>query len=212
LTRALAKTWWLLALCGILDAMNAAMNLVMLNPVGSLSSRRFAMPDAVWYMGMLALAAGACATAAGLWSFGRDNSWLLSLHGLALGAFGLIGVTPLVRGPLSFRPVSLLFVVMAVSIGAFALGAARTMRSGASRWFLSVAGAVSVGFAFSFFAVGFDLVKLEPQGAFWIWMSSFFSFCAIFMLWLALRLRSQSLSQSGQSEVAPRLRSPKHAH
>ena len=161
---------------------------------------------------MLALAAGACAIAAGLWNYGRDNSWLLSLHGLALGVFGLIGVSPLVRGPLGFRPVSLLFVVMAVSIGAFALGAARTMRSGASRWFLSVAGAVSVGFAFSFFAVGFDWVKLGPPPAYWIWMSSYFSFCAIFMLWLALRVRSQSLSESGQSEAVLRPRSPRHAH
>ena len=93
---ALAKTWWLLALCGIIDAICAAMNLLMLNPDGSLSLRRFALPNAVWDMSMLALVAGACAITAGLWNSGSGNSWLLSLHGLALGAFGLIGVSPLV--------------------------------------------------------------------------------------------------------------------
>lgn len=30
-------------------------------------------------------------------------------------------LSPLVRGPLSFRPISLLFVLMAISVGAFAL-------------------------------------------------------------------------------------------
>jgi hypothetical protein len=34
------------------------MNLLMLKKDGSLSLRRFAVPDAVWDMGMLALAAG----------------------------------------------------------------------------------------------------------------------------------------------------------
>jgi uncharacterized membrane protein HdeD (DUF308 family) len=193
--------------------MHAAMNLLMLDPYGSLSLRRFALPGAVWDMGALALAAGACAIAAGLWSSGRDNSWLLSLHGVALGAFGLIGVSRLVRGPLSFRPVSLLFVVMAVSIAAFALVTAQTLRSGApERWFLRVAGAVSIGFAFFFFAVGFGWVRLGPPHSFWTWMSSYFGFCAIFMLWLALRVHSQGLSQSGQRDALPPLRSPKHAH
>ncbi len=210
--RALTKTWWLLAMCGVFDAMQAAMNLLMLNPDGSLSLRRFGLPNAVWDMGMLALAAGACAIAAGVWSSGRNNSWLLSMHGLALGAFGLIGVSPLVRGPLSFRPVSLLFVVMAVGIGAFALGTARTLRSGApERWFLSLAGVASIGFASSFVAVGFAWVGLGPPYFFWIWMSSYFGFCAIFMLWLALRVHSQDLSQSGQREVLPPLQQPRHA-
>jgi len=181
-------------LCGVLDAMHAAMNLLMLNPVGSLSLRIYALPGAVWDMSMLAVAAGACAIAAGLWNAGRDNSWLLSLHGFALGTFGLIGVSPLVRGPLSFRPVSLLFVVMAVSIGVFALATAHTRRRGASEGlFLSVVGAASLGFAFSFFAVGFHLVRLGPGHSFFIWMSSYFGLCAIFMLWLAFRVRSQGL-------------------
>jgi len=84
----LSKAWWLLAVCGIADAMSAAMNLLMMNPDRSLRFdsflRRFALPNEVWDMGMLALAAGACAIAVGIWSVGKDHSWLLSLHGLAL--------------------------------------------------------------------------------------------------------------------------------
>ena len=86
-TREPSEAWWLLALGGVLDAMHAARNLLMMNPDGAFSVRAFALHNAVRDMGVLALAAGACAVAA------------------------------LVRGPLSFRPVSLLFAVMAVSIG-----------------------------------------------------------------------------------------------
>src|ERR1700728_2689571 len=107
------------------------MNLLMRNPDGSTILREFAGRSAVQDMGILAVAAGACAIAAGVWNSGREASWLLSLHGFALGGFGLIAVSPIVRGPLSFRPVSVLFAVMAVSIGAFALATARRLRPSA---------------------------------------------------------------------------------
>jgi len=163
-------------LCGIANALNAAVNLLMLEPGGAFGLRRFALPGAVWDMGMLAVAAGGCAVAAGLWTSLRDHSWLLAMHGLALGTFGLIGLSPLVRGPLSFRPVSLVFVVMAVSIGVFALATARRLRGSAlDMAILTVAGAVSLGFAFSFFAVGFHWVTLGPR-SFWIWMALYFGF------------------------------------
>jgi uncharacterized membrane protein HdeD (DUF308 family) len=129
LSATLSKAWWLLALCGIFDAMHASINLLMMNlPLTHtvFGSNLIAVQD----MGLLALAAGACSIAAGLWSGGRDYSWLLSLHGLALGAFGAIAVSPLVKGPLSFRPVSLLFTVMAASIGAFALETAHMQPRG----------------------------------------------------------------------------------
>jgi hypothetical protein len=213
LFRSLSKIWWLLALCGIVDAICAAMNLLMLNMDGLLIWRRFGLPNTVWNMSMLALVAGACAITAGLWNSGRGNSWFLSLHGFALGAFGLVGVSSLVSGPLSFRAISLLFVLMAVSIGAFALGTAQTLRNGATdKWFLSVSGTASIGFAFSFIAVGFGWVKLGTPQSFWIWMSSYFGFCAIFMLYLALRVRSKGVSQSGPREVLPPIRTPRHAH
>ena len=210
--RTLSNIWWLLALCGIVDAMCAAANLLMLDTDGSLALRRFATPNTVWDMSMLAFVAGACAIAAGLWNSGRGNSWLLSLHGVALGAFGLIGVSPLVRGPLNFRPISLLFVLMSVSAGAFALRTAQTQRNGApGRRLLSASGAASMGFGLSFIAVGFGRMRLGPQ-LFWIWMSSYFGFCAIFMLYLALRARSQSVAPSDPSEVWPPMRSARHAH
>jgi uncharacterized membrane protein HdeD (DUF308 family) len=210
LSRALYNAWWLLALSGILDAMYATINLLMMNP--SLILRRFASATAVWDMGITALTAGACVIAAGLWSVGKDHSWLLSLHGLALGAFGLIAVSPLVKGPLSFRPVSLLFTVMAASMGAFALETARTQRRGSrGRWFLIAAGAASISFAFSFIGVGF-FFRLEPPQIFFIWMSSYFVFCAVFMLWLAFRLHSRAIGQSDQMEPLSPLPSPRHAH
>ena len=155
----LAKAWWLLALCAILDAMHAAINLLMMNP--SLIFRSFGSPSvAIRAMGLLALSAGACAILAGLWSAGKDHSWLLSLHGLALAAFGAI-VSPLVKGPLGFRPVSLLFTVMAASIAAFTLETARAQRSSREGWFLIAAGTASIAFAFSFIVVGF--VRIIPR-------------------------------------------------
>jgi hypothetical protein len=211
--QALSKIWWLLALCGIVEAMSAAMHLLMMNPDGSLSLRRFALMDTAWAISMLSLVAGVIAIMVGLWNAGRGNSWLLSLHGLALGAFGLIGVSPLGRGPLSFRPISLLFLLMALSVGAFAWRTAQTLRSGSpDRWLLSVSGAASIGFAFSFIGVGFGWVRLGPPYAYWIWMGSYFGLCAVFMLYLALRLRGQGISQSGPSEVLPSIGSPRHAH
>ena len=36
---------------------------------------------------------------------------------------------------------------------------------------------------------------------FWVWMSSYFGFCAIFMLWIALRVRTQ---------IAPQMPSPRN--
>ena len=193
----MTKTSWLLALCGILDAMHAGLNLMMLNPGGSLGLRRGASVHTVWDMGLLALLAGVCAIAVGAWSGGRSHSWLLSLHGLALGAFGLIAVTPLVRGPLSFRPVSLLFIVMSLSVAAFAI------REAGGRPLFRAAGAVSIGYAVSFLAVGFNRIRLAPPNSYWIWMASFFAFCAVFMVWLALRWDGARL---------PALPSLRHAH
>jgi hypothetical protein len=59
--------------------------------------------------------AGVCTIAARLWSSGKGKSWLLAINGLALSAFGLISL--FWQGPLSFRAVSLLFVVVGMSIG-----------------------------------------------------------------------------------------------
>jgi len=149
--------------------------------------RRWANVHTAWDIGLLALLAGACAFAAGVWSRERANSWPLSLHGLALSVFGFISVAPVVRGPLGFRPISLLFVVMAVSIAVFA------MRQPGEKRFMTVAAAVSVACAVSFLVVGFGLARLQPPNSYWIWMASYFAFCAIFMFGLALRTHAPRL-------------------
>jgi len=196
------KGWWLLVLVGVLDAMCAAMHLLMLsmiaNPFGTLGMVRFDLPNTVRNMCMLALVAGGCAIAVGFWNSGRCNFWLLSLHGLALGAFGAIGISPLVRGPLGFRPISLLFVLMAVSLGAFAFGIAQSSRSDSpDRSLLNSCAAASVGYALSFVAVGFGWVRIGSPFFYWYWMSSYFAFTSLCMLKLALRLR-----ETGPSEAA----------
>jgi hypothetical protein len=193
--------WWLLALCGIIDATIAGMNFLMLNPDGRFSLRRFALPDTVWDMSVLALAAGACAIAAALWNLGKGSSRLLALHGLALACFGVIGASPLVRGPISFRPISLLFVLMAVSAGALTLRTSQGLRNDArNRRFLIVTGAALFGFACSFPVVGFGLVRLQSPNSYWIWMSSYFSITALSFLSMAISLR-----RSGPAQLARRL-------
>lgn len=186
----LIKNWWLLALCGVLDAIYSVTNLFMQDPDGSLTLRRFMGVGTVRYMGRLALAAGVCTVAAGIWSSRKGKSWLLALDGLALSAFGLICIFWKINRRLSFLPVALLFVVMAMSIGVFALAIARTLRRHVpDKRFLGLAGAASVGYALAFLALGFRWIRLEPL-EYLLWMSSYFGFSAICMLGLALRLNS----------------------
>ena len=212
LSGTLSQTWWLLALCGILDAMHASINLLMMNVL--LTSRTFgSLSDAVWYIGLLALSAGICAITAGLWSGGKHHSWLLSLHGLALATFGTIIVSPLIKGPLSFRPISVLFTVMAASLGAFALETAKTQRHSSKRGrFLLAVGAASIGFAVSFIVVGGFRIRLEPPQTFFIWMSSYLALCAMFMMWFAFRVHSRGIGQSGQADPFLPAPSPIHMH
>jgi hypothetical protein len=201
-------------LCSIFDALHASINVLMMKL--PLIFRGFGSPsDAVRDMGLLALSAGVCAILAGVWSAGKDHSWLLSLHGLALAAFGAIAVSPLVKGPLGFRPVSLLFTVMAASIAAFALKTARAQQQRSSRegWFLIAAGTASIAFAFSFIVVGFVRIipRLEPP-IFFSWMSSYFALCSLFMLWLAFRAHSRGVRQSGQTGPFSPATIPTHTH
>jgi hypothetical protein len=196
--------WWLLVFCVVLDAALAAMNLLMLNMDGSMG---FGPTELIWDMGALALATGLCAIAAGLWLSGRDRSWLLMVHGAALAGFGSIGISPLVRGPLSFRPISLLFVTAAMSLGVFALTS--QWQSEIQRWFLRVSGVLSLVYGISFVAVGFGVVRLEPPRAYWIWMSCYFALCAALMIGLAAQRKAQN---SRESAAMPPLPTPRPAH
>jgi hypothetical protein len=113
MTQTLIKNWWLLALCGVLDAMYALINLFMLDPDGSLTLRKWLGPGTVVDLGELALAAGVCTIAFGVWSGGKGKSWLLALNGAALSVYGLVSLSSLPRHRISFLPFALLFVVMA---------------------------------------------------------------------------------------------------
>ena len=152
----LIKNWWLLALCGVLDAIYSVTNLLMQGPDGSLTLRQYAVPGTVVFLGKVALAAGACTIAAGIWRSAQGKSWILVLNGLALGALGAIFT--FWTGPLALRTIALLLVVMAMSIGIFDWVIARALRRQryvADEWFLGLAGAASVGFALAFFAFAF---------------------------------------------------------
>ena len=188
----LIKNWWLLALCGVLDAIYSVTNLFMQNPDGSLTLRIYALQSTVVFLGKLALAAGACTIAAGIWRSTQGKSWLLVLNGLALVALG--SIFTFWPGPLAFRTIALLLVIIAMSIGIFEWVIARALRRQrhvADEWFLGLAGAASVGFALAFFAFAFPWIKLEPRPhADFLWFSSYFGFSAICMLGLALRLHS----------------------
>src|SRR5579864_1830620 len=107
----LIKSWWLLALCGVLDATISVINF-------DHAGNGFHSRAPVTNMGMLALAAGACTIAAGMWSSRNGKSWLLVLNGLALGAFGLI-LTGTFGSRIQFRTTALLIVVTEMSIGIY---------------------------------------------------------------------------------------------
>ena len=198
----LIKNWLLLALCGALGAVMSVIYL-MLYMQGTDGPLIFHLWNAtVTFLGMLALAAGACAIAGGVLRSAKGKCWLLVLNGLALGALGLIQYDLKKRFAISFLTVALLITLMAMSIGVLELAIARTLRRQrhvADGWFLALAGAASVGFALVFLALGFGWIKMEP-GSHFLWLGSYFGFYAICMLWLALRLHTPGLSQSGQGK------------
>ena len=155
-------------------------------------------------LGRLALAAGACTVAAGVWRSTNGKSWVLALNGLALGALGLIQYG-FVRSRISFLTIALLIIVMAMSLGILELVIARTLRRQhhvAEARVPALAGVVSVGFAVAFLSLGFRWVKIAPgSNADLLWLGSYFGFSAICMLGLALRLHGRCLFQAGQSQA-----------
>ena len=209
----LTKNWWLLALCGVLQATISAIYLVMQDTNGPLTFHSW--NGTIVFLGELALAAGACTIAAGILRSTTGKCWSLVLNGLALAALGLIQYG-FVRFRISFLTVALLVVVMAVSAGILEFVIARTLRRQrpiADGWFLASAGVASVGFAVAFVALGFRWIRIAPGShSDLLWLGSYFGFSAICMLGLALRLHSQGLSQSGRWEDFPPLGNPRHAH
>lgn len=181
--RMLARKWWLLVFCGVLDAI---ISLVFLDQ-GSHIFRRF---TAFAFLGSVTLAAGVCMIASGILSSRQARSWLLVLNGLACSALGLILSLGAGRA-ITFRTIALLIFVMAISIGVYEFAMAQALRRRPERqWLLGVAGVVSVGFALVFLAFVLRLIRLEPSPSSqtFYWMGSFFAFSAICILGQALLL------------------------
>jgi uncharacterized membrane protein HdeD (DUF308 family) len=194
MTQSLVKSWWLLALCGVFDALFAVLIVLMGSPDGSPNLSTFIHSrDASSQLGLLALAAGVCTIAASVWSSRKDNSWLLVLNGLACSSLGLLvtlGAIGATR-PIAFRTIALVIVIMAMSIGLYELTTARTLRGHpVDEWLLGAAGVVSVGFAVVFLAFVLRWIKLDPSPSAqtFHWLGSYFGFTAICMVGLALRL------------------------
>jgi uncharacterized membrane protein HdeD (DUF308 family) len=191
MAQTLVKRWWLLALCGVLDALFAAMIFLMASPDQSSNLRIFMHGrNAITPLGVFALAAGICTIAAGIWSSRKDNSWLLVLNGLACSSLGLLLTLGATRA-IGFRTVALVIVIMAISIGLYELATARTLRGHLiDEWLLGAAGVVSVGFGTEFLAFVLHWIKLDPSPSAqtFYWIGSYFGFTAICMVGLALRL------------------------
>jgi hypothetical protein len=203
----LAKNGWLLALCGLLDAIYAAMNFFMQGPDGSVMLRTSVNSNGTLEnMGLLALAAGTSTIATG--SLGsRDKSWLVVVNGVASGALGLT-LCGAFGFRIGFRTLALLTVVMALSLGVYELSVALTLRNHSSiKLLLCAAGVVSVGFALVFFAFAFDWVELGPRPmSDFLWFGFYFGFTALSMLGLALGMHgSRPFQPNGYRSETPLL-------
>ncbi|HEX4771823.1 MAG TPA: hypothetical protein VH351_13380 [Bryobacteraceae bacterium] len=192
MVRILSGNWWLLALCGVFDVL---ISVIYFGHAG----RGFHWPSSVRLLGELTIACGVCMIAAGVWNSRNRSSWLLALCGLACSALGLIFT--FWRGPLGFRTIALLVVVMAASIGSYELSAGQLLRRHhvTDEWFSMAAGVISVGFAVAFLAFIFGWIRLEPQspGQTLRWLGSFFGFCAICMFGLPWVQRTFPATRAG---------------
>ena len=195
------QSWWLLALCGALDAIISIIYLMRQDTGGTLTFHSWHGTTVL--LGKLTLAAGTCMIAAGVWNLKKNGSWLLVLNGLASSALGMSFA--FWTGPLAFRAVAFLVVVMAMSIGCYELLMARMLRPLAGEWLLGAAGVASFGFAFAFLAFVFRWIRLEPSSPTQSlhWLGSYFAFSAICMLALILRLHRPGVSQSGHWQAFP---------
>jgi hypothetical protein len=208
LIQTLTKNWWLLVLCGVLEAIMSVVYFIIYNTTPD----TYRGNGVEVFVNRLTLAAGACTIAAGIWRSAKGISWLLVLNGLALSAYGWMAL--FWRGPLSFRFFALLVVVMATSFGMLALAIARTLRRRvADNWFFGLAGTASIGVALAFLALASHWIQLERRlfhPSVFLWFCFYFGFSAICMLGLALRLHV-SPSQPAPWEALPPIGNPNPA-
>jgi uncharacterized membrane protein HdeD (DUF308 family) len=198
----LAQNRLLLALCGVFDVIISAIYFNMYFSSAALPMH--AWNSNVVLLGRLALLAGICTVAAGIWRSSQGKSWLLVVNGISLTGLGLLQSSAS-HFPISFLAFALLIIVGGISTGILDLTLARSLRHGlADRWLLPVAGVLSAGFAFAFLALGLHWVQIEPGShADIAWFASYFGFSAVCMLGLALRLRRPDASGLRMSESMP---------
>jgi uncharacterized membrane protein HdeD (DUF308 family) len=210
LNQTLTKNWWLLGLCGVLDAIISAVYLFIYDTTPDIPGGN----GVEVFLNRLTVAAGVCTIAASLWRSAKGKSWLLLLNGLALSAYGWMAL--FWRGPLSYGFFALLVVVMAMTFGILTLAIARTLRGrAADEWLFGLAGAASIGLALAFLALANHWIQLERRlfhPSVFLWFCFYFGFSAVCMLGLALRLHKSGTSQSNQWNPSTPLVNPKHAH
>ena len=203
--KTLTQNRWLLALSGLFNAIVSVVYLIMYQtgPDGANGTGVF--------LSRLAVAAGACTIAAGIWKSATGRCWLLVVNGAALTAFGLL---PLVwRGRLSVTIFELLALVIAVTLALVALDIATTLRRHVVPFRLTAA--LSFGFALAFLALANRWIQLQPRPfhpAVFLWFCYYFCFNAICLLGIGLWLHSSGQPQSGPREALPPLTNPEHAH
>ena len=184
--KTLITNWWLLALRGVLALLLAGAAFLMRSSAETFTLRQFAMKGTVVWFGLLALAAGICTIAAGIWNSAKDHKakwWLLVADGVFVSAAGCVFI---VADRFTFRTVTHTIAGLAVIIGMLEVAAARRLRRHLpDEWFLGLAGITSIAFAVSFL-----LIKPEETGTIFTWLGSYAAFSAICMLGVALRLRS----------------------
>jgi uncharacterized membrane protein HdeD (DUF308 family) len=203
----LIERWWLLVLSSLFYATFSFMILFIWSPDGLMTLHTFAHSrSSIEQLGLVALTAGVCTVAAGIWNARKANSWLLMLNGLGCSALGIMVALGSTR-PITFRSLALVIAVMAVSIGVYEVVAAQTLRGHrVDEWLLAAAGVVSVGFAGVFLSFVFGWVRLEPSPSAqtFHWLGSYFGFSAICMLGLALgHFRPSSASPSAGNNALP---------
>ena len=176
MSQKLIKRWSLLVLSSLFYATFSFMILFIWSPDG-FGSRTFSHSrSSIEQLGLVAMAAGVCTVATGIWNAREANSWLLVLNGLACSALGTMVALGASR-PITFRSIALVIVVMAVSIGFYELVAAKTLRvHQVGEWLLTAAGVVSVGFAGVFFGFVFRWIQLDPSPSAqtFHWLGSYF--------------------------------------
>jgi uncharacterized membrane protein HdeD (DUF308 family) len=193
LIQTLVKNWWLLALCGVLEAAISAVYLVMQRTHGPVLSNSWS--GTVVLVGKVALVAGVCTIAAAIWKSTNGKSWGLAVNGVALTVLGFVQFS-LTRFPISILAFSVLIIVMAVSIGTVELIVARHLlrqHQAADGWFFGLVGIASISLVLPSLALGLRWIPTD-RGSQWdlLWLALYFGLAAIGMIALAVRLHPAS--------------------